>query len=57
MHIDAALAIESKVPEDDMDFYLECMGGLPMSERETPQELRDGCILIHHVYNKIRKIT
>lgn len=47
-HIDEALRIESEVTNSYL--YLECLNGLPMSKRTTDQELRDGCILTHHVY-------
>ena len=49
--INTALRIESEV--EDMPFYLECLNNKPMSERHTPRELRDGCILTHHVYLSI----
>ena len=49
--IELALKIESEV--EDWVFYLECMNGKPMSMRTEAQELRDGCILTHHVYKAI----
>lgn len=49
-HIEAALQIERNVPKHLQALYMECMNNLPMSKRTTDQELRDGCILTHHVY-------
>ena len=37
----------------DRDRYMECMNGKPLSERVTPQEIRDGLILYWHVYRFI----
>lgn len=48
--IDEALRIEVEVPAGAQVLYLECLNGVPMSKRITDQELRDGCILTHHVY-------
>jgi len=48
--IDLALQIEREVQERDWSRYLECLNDLPMSQRKSDQELRDGCILTHHVY-------
>lgn len=45
-----ALAVERAVPERHVGYYLECMGGTPMSLRKTDREIRDGCIITHHVY-------
>lgn len=44
-HIKAALEIENKVKPEERDTYLVFLNGKPMSERVTPQEQRDGCIL------------
>ncbi len=52
--IATALRIESEVPAELKSFYLHCMNDKPMSQRETEQELRDGCILTHHVYLKCK---
>ena len=49
-----ALEIESGVSDEDWPFYMECMNRKPMSERKTDQEIRDGCILTHHVYLKCK---
>lgn len=54
-HIDLALSIEAGVTDDQRALYMECMNDLPMSERTTNQELRDGCILTHHVYITCRE--
>ncbi len=51
--IDWALSIEKSVTENEMPLYLECMNGIPMSQRvKSPRPLdrdgrdvRDGCIL------------
>lgn len=53
-HIDAAIAVENSVQPDELTLYLECMNGVPMSSRETPRDLRDGCILTHSVFVRIR---
>lgn len=46
LHIDEALLIESTVINGpNRDKYLEFLNGKPMSQRHTPRELRDGCIL------------
>lgn len=50
-----AVSIEDNVPEDKWDTYLDCMNGKPMAERKTERELRDGCILINHVWRVINK--
>jgi hypothetical protein len=60
--IDAALSIEKSVKSEDWDLYLECMNGVPMSERvKNPRPLdrdgrdvRDGCIL-SQMFNGIIK--
>lgn len=51
--IDWALSVERSIDDDQRELYLECLGGVPMSERvANPRELdapgrdvRDGCIL------------
>lgn len=48
--IDTALKIESEVSDENMKLYLECLNNKPMSERSEDRELRDGCILTHHIY-------
>lgn len=54
-HIDLALAIEARARRDnDLSRYLECMSGVPMSERHSDQDLRDGCILTHRFYVCLR---
>lgn len=45
--IDSALQIEASVKESERAIYLQWMNDLPMSDRKTPGELRDGCILSH----------
>lgn len=64
--IDLAIKYENAVKPEQMAFYLDCMNNLPMSQRKTNRELRDGCILTHGVYifcwngqnpkNKIEKL-
>ena len=51
--IDSALQIEASVKESERAIYLEWMNGSPMSDRTTPRELRDGCIL-SHAFNRHR---
>jgi hypothetical protein len=51
--IDVALAIENSVKPDELELYLECMNGVPMSKRKLgdPEDdipgrsMHDGCIL------------
>jgi len=50
--IDSALQIERGVTDDLQALYLKCLHDLPMSKRTTNQELHDGCVLTHHVYQK-----
>lgn len=58
--IDWALEIEKSVQDKDRKLYLECLCGSSgkegkiMSERNTPQEIRDGCILTG-IYVRILK--
>ena len=47
--IDFALEVEKSVKPEEQELYLKCLGK-PMSERTTPQELRDGCILTNMVF-------
>ena len=49
-HINDALAVEQTVPKEEIALYMDCMNGVPMSMRQTEQEIRDGCIMTHHVY-------
>ena len=51
--LEVALKVEKSVAPRDWEFYLECMNGKSMSMRKGAQELRDGCILTHHVYKSI----
>jgi hypothetical protein len=53
--IQLALEIQWAVPEQYWPLYMKCMNNKPMDERNTPQELRDGCILTHHVFLFIYK--
>lgn len=48
--IELALKIEKSVKSDERALYLECMNNKPMSERVTPRELHDGCILTYSVF-------
>ena len=48
--IDTALKIEKEVPPHLKELYLECLNQFPMSKRKEEKDLRDGCILTHHVY-------
>jgi hypothetical protein len=41
-----ALAVEAAVPEHLRALYLEYLNNVPMSQRQTDRELRDGCILV-----------
>ncbi len=51
--IDRMLQVEASVRPEEMGLYLECMNGIPLSERvKSPRPLdaegrdvRDGCIL------------
>ena len=43
--IEYARWVESKAQQYDINLYMKCMNNLPMSERKTNQEIRDGCIL------------
>lgn len=52
--IDSALQIEKSVQSNETSLYLEYLNNFPMSERKTPRELRDGCIL-SHLFNRSRK--
>ena len=51
--IDAALKIEKSVKPSERDRYLEFMNNVPMSDRKTARELRDGCIL-SQLFNRFR---
>ena len=51
--IDAALQIEKSVKQNERERYLEFMNNLPMSDRKTSRELRDGCIL-SQLFNRFR---
>jgi hypothetical protein len=51
--IDAALKIEKSVKPSERERYLEYMNNVPMSDRKTPRELRDGCIL-SQLFNRFR---
>ena len=44
------LEAERVALEIDRDLYLECLNGLPLKDRSTEQQVRDGLILYHHVY-------
>jgi hypothetical protein len=48
------LTAESEYLRDDRDLYLECLNGKPLKDRTEKQEVRDGLILFHHVYEAIR---
>lgn len=51
--IDAALKIEKSVKQNERERYLEYMNNVPMSDRKTARELRDGCIL-SQLFNRFR---
>ena len=51
--IEAALKIEKSVKPSERDRYLEYMNNVPMSDRKTARELRDGCIL-SQLFNRFR---
>ena len=51
--IDAALRIEKSVKQNERELYLQYMNNVPMSDRKTPRELRDGCIL-SQLFNRFR---
>lgn len=51
---DALLDEEAKALQNAADLYLECLNGKPLKDRHTPQEIRDGLILFHHVYKVCR---
>jgi len=51
--IDAALKIEKSVKQNERERYLEFMNNVPMSDRKTSRELRDGCIL-SQLFNRFR---
>lgn len=53
--IDSALRIEASVKESERAIYLQWMNDFPMSDRKTPRELRDGCILSHE-FNRNRHL-
>ena len=48
--IDAAFEIEKNVAENDRDLYMEYMNRVPMCDRKTAREVRDGCILTQLFY-------
>ncbi len=48
--IEVALQVEGDVAPENLQKYLEALNGVPMHLRKSPQEVRDGCILTHHVY-------
>ena len=52
-----ALDIEQEALKnhDDWLLYIRCMNDMPMSERISDQEIRDGCILTHHVYKFLKE--
>lgn len=52
--IQAALEVERSVGEEELDLYLSCLNELPMSQRVTDQELRDGCILTFNIFGNCR---
>lgn len=48
------LSEESRALDTDAALYLECLNNKPLRDRTTPQEIRDGLILFHHVYKFIK---
>jgi len=48
--IEQVMAIEEVAMVEDREEYLACLNGKPMAERHTEREVRDGCILVNHVY-------
>jgi hypothetical protein len=52
--VKACLRIEELALKTDKAFYLECLNNLPLSNRKTEKEIRDGCILISMVYQAIK---
>lgn len=48
------LADERQILQSDRERYLDCMNQKLLKDRHTPQEVRDGLILFHNVYAKVR---
>jgi hypothetical protein len=48
------LVAEEQALQHDRELYLDCLNDKPLKERQTPQEIRDGLILFHHVYRLIK---
>jgi hypothetical protein len=48
------LEAELSYLQTDKELYLECLNGRPLKDRTTPEEIRDGLILFHHVYRHIK---
>lgn len=48
--IQSAISIENSVPPEEQELYDGCVGNKHMKDRHTNMELRNGCILVHHVY-------
>lgn len=54
-HIKECLKIEELALQTDKALYLECLNNLPLKDRKTDREIRDGCILIGMVYQGIKE--
>ncbi len=50
----ATLPLEADPLANDTAFYLECMNNLPLKDRKTRQEIRNGLILFWNVYKHIK---
>ncbi len=51
------LPLEQKALAEDSALYLECLNNLPLKDRKTKQEIRDGLILFWNVYCHIKPQT
>ena len=47
---DGLLAEEEIALRDNSELYLDCLNGKLLRDRKTPDEIRQGLILFHHIY-------
>ena len=51
---DGLLETEEKILATDREFYLECMNGKTLKERDSLVEIRDGLILYFNIYRWLK---
>lgn len=49
------LDAEAVALASDRELYMECMNGKGFDQRLTEQEIRDGLIIFHSVYMRIKQ--